>query len=428
MTPDLPMLKGYRVLDIGQFVAGPTCGRILAELGAEVIKLELAPFGDRGRFSGDRPRDPALQKSSQSTYNFQHNHSKKSLAVDIKQERGRALVHALVGKSDVVVENFAPGVMARAGLGYDTLSRINPKLIMCSISLAGQSGTLSGKPGFDYIAAAYAGITDGIGERDRAPAQLPIAISDYATGVTAAMAVGFALLHRERTGEGQLIDCSLLDTYFNMHEVNVPKASLRGEQFQPPRMGSLHPDGGPTGVFRCGNDEFIAIMVLPYQWPQLVKAMNMPQLAEDARFRDARARRDNNEALAAIIEQWLSRFPGRAEAIAALEAERVPCAPVLSLHEAIAHPHLRERGTVRRVADAAIGAFDIPGLPAKFSRWPAATALTADRLGEHNEEILRQVLGLSDAEIGQLYLDKTIVRDPLLDGEPRQSGRNKDAG
>ena len=169
-------------------------------------------------------------------------------------------------------------------------------------------------------------------------------------------------------------------------------------------------------------------MVLPYQWPQMLKAMNMPQLAEDARFRDARARRDNNEALAAIIEEWLWRFPGRAEAIAALEAERVPCAPVLSLHEAIAHPHLRERGTVRRVADDAIGAFDIPGLPAKFSLWPAATALTADRLGEHNEEILRQVLGLSDAEIGRLYLDKTIVRDPLLDGEPRQSERNEDAG
>ncbi len=427
--PNLPMLKGYRVLDIGQFVAGPTCARMLAEMGAEVIKLELAPFGDRGRFSGDKPRDPALQNSSQSTYNFQHNHSKKSLAVDIKQERGRALIHALVGKSDVVVENFAPGVMARAKLGYDTLSRINSRLIMCSISLAGQTGPLSGKPGFDYIAAAYAGITAAIGERDRAPAQLPMAISDYATGVTAAMAVGFALLHRERTGEGQYIDCSLLDTYFNMHEVNVPKASLRGRQFQPPRMGSLHPDGGPTGVFRCREDEFIAIMVLPYQWPQLVKAMNMPQLAADARFRDARARRDNNEALAAIIEQWLAQFASRDQAIAALEAERVPCAPVLSLHEAIAHPHLRERGTVRRVSDAAIGAFDIPGLPVKFSRWPAPTALTADRLGEHNEEILRQVLGLSDAEINELYLAKTIVRDSLLDEtEPQQSHTDSAAG
>ena len=411
------MLKGYRVVDLGQFVAGPTCARMLAEMGAEVIKLELAPFGDRGRFSGDKPRDPALKKSSQSTYFFQHNHSKKSVAVDIKQERGRALVHALVAKSDVLVENFAPGVMARAGLGYDALSRINPGLIMCSISLAGQSGPLSDKPGFDYMAAAYAGLTAAIGEADRGPAQLPVAIADYATGVTAAMCVGFALLHRERTGEGQYIDCSLIDTYFNMHEVNVPKASLRGKQFSPPRMGSLHPDGGPTGVFRCGSGEFISLMVLPYQWPQLVKAMNMPELAEDPRFRDPRARRDNNRALAAVIENWLSRFASREEAMAALEAERVPCAPVLTLHEAMAHPHLRERGTVRRVADQAIGEFDIPGLAAKFSRWPAAAALTADRLGEHNEDVLRNVLGLSETEIEELYRDKTIVRDPVLDGE-----------
>lgn len=308
------MLTGYRVLDIGQFVAAPTCTRFLAELGAEVIKLELAPFGDRGRFSGDKPRDPALKKSSQSTYYFQHNHSKKSLAIDIKQERDRELVYALIPKFDVVVENFAPGVMARAGFGYDKLSRINPKLIMCSISLAGQSGPLSDKPGFDYMGAAYAGITAAIGEFDRAPAQLPIAIGDSATGVTAAMAVGFALLHRERTAEGQYIDCSLMDTYLNMHEVNIPKSSLRGKQFRPPRMGSLHPDGGPTGVFRCSGDEFISIMVMPHQWVPMTKAMNMPELAEDVRFRDARARRDNNKVLQEIIEKWLGSFPSREEA------------------------------------------------------------------------------------------------------------------
>jgi CoA:oxalate CoA-transferase len=178
----LPMLKGYRVLDITQFVAGPTCTRILAELGAEVIKLELAPFGDRGRFSGDKPRDPALKKSSRSTYFFQHNHSKKSLAVDIKQKRGRELVHALIPMVDVVVENFAPGVMSRAGFGYEELSRINPKIVMCSISLAGQQGPLSHKPGFDYMGAAFAGITSAVGEPDRGPAQLPIAIGDSATG------------------------------------------------------------------------------------------------------------------------------------------------------------------------------------------------------------------------------------------------------
>jgi CoA:oxalate CoA-transferase len=417
MMKALPMLTGYRILDISQFVAGPTCTRILAELGAEVIKLELAPFGDRGRFAGDKPHDPARKKTSQSTYYFQHNHSKKSLAVDIKQERGRELIHALIPKIDIVVENFAPGVMARAGLGYDELSRINPKLIMCSISLAGQSGPLSDKPGFDYMGAAYAGITAAIGELDRGPAQLPIAIGDSATGVTAAMAVGFALLHRERTGEGQYIDCSLLDTYFNMHEVNIPKSSLRGQRFRPPRMGSLHPDGGPTGVFRCRDDEFISIMVMPHQWPQMTRAMNMPELAEDARFHDARARRDNNKALREVIENWLAHFASRDEAVAALEAERVPCAPVLTLHEAMAHPHLRERGTVRRVVDREIGEFDIPGLTATFSRWQPPTELKADRLGEHNEEILRDVLEMSDADIRQLYRDKTIVHDPLLDEE-----------
>ena len=200
MRGKLPMLTGYRVLDITQFVAGPTCTRIMAELGAEVIKLELAPYGDRGRASGDKPRDTKFKACSQSTYFFQHNHSKKSLAIDIKHTRGRELIRSIIPKIDVLVENFTPGVMARAGLGYDELSAIHPSLIMCSISLAGQTGSLSRKPGFDSMGAAYAGITSLIGDADRGPAQFATAIGDHATGVTAAMSIGFALLHRERTG------------------------------------------------------------------------------------------------------------------------------------------------------------------------------------------------------------------------------------
>src|SRR5215467_14056403 len=331
MTAKLPMLTGYRVLDITQFVAGPTCTRIMAELGAEVIKLELAPSGDRGRASGDKPRDGKFKASSQSTYFFQHNHSKKSLAVDIKQARGRELIRAIVPKMDVVVENFTPGVMARAGLGYDQLSAIHPQLIMCSISLAGQTGPLSQKPGFDYMGAAYAGITALIGEPDRGPAQVMTAIGDSATGITAAMAVGFELLHRERTGEGQYIDCSLVDTYFHMHEANVPKASLRGASFAPKRAGSLHHTGGPTGVFRYRGEEFIAIMVMPHQWKQMVDAMGMPALANDSRFNTPRARRDNKETLKQIIEEWLGRFPSRDAAVWELEQNRIPCAPVLTV-------------------------------------------------------------------------------------------------
>jgi CoA:oxalate CoA-transferase len=411
------MLTGYRVLDITQFVAGPTCTRILAELGAEVIKVELAPYGDRGRAAGDKPRDPKFKTCSQSTYFFQHNHSKKSLAVDIKQARGRELIRAMVPRVDVLVENFAPGVMVRAGLGYEDLKALHPGLIMCSISLAGQCGPLSQKPGFDYMGAAYAGITATIGEAERGPAQLTTAVGDSATGTTAAMSIAVALLHRERTGEGQYIECSLVDTYFNMHEVNIPKSSLRGSSFAPKRAGSLHPDGGPTGVFRYRDEEFIAIMVMPHQWEQMIRAMNMPGLADDPRFNTARARRDNNTELKHIIEAWLGGFSSRDAAIAALEAERVPCAPVLTLHEAMAHPHLRERGTVRRVRDEMIGEFDIPGLPAKFSRWPGRSDIVADRLGEHNDAILRELLSLTDAEIAGLYSDKVIVRDPSLEAQ-----------
>ncbi len=262
MKSMLPMLKGYRVLDLTQIVAGPTCTRIMAELGAEVIKIELPPLGDRTRAGGLRSRDPAHQHSSLSTYYFQHNHSKKSVAIDFKHPEGLALIKALVAKSDVLVENFSPGVMARAGLGYDVLKEINPGLVMCSISMAGQEGPLSHKPGYDYIAQAYSGVTDLVGDPDGAPSFITMAMGDSATGMAAAMAVGFALLHRERTGEGQYLEASLLDTYFQMHEVAIPRVSLR-KGYTPKRTGSQHPDGGPTGIFRCGDDGYITLALLP---------------------------------------------------------------------------------------------------------------------------------------------------------------------
>jgi CoA:oxalate CoA-transferase len=407
------MLTGYRVLDITQFVAGPTCTRILAELGADVIKIELAPYGDRSRIQGIKPREP--RGSSQSTYFFQHNHSKRSVALQWKHPRTTEILKTLVAKADVLVENFAPGVMARAGLDYATLRQINPRLVMCSISVAGQTGPLSTQPGYDYIAAAYAGVTDQIGEADGAPAQFTIAIGDVATGVAAAMAVGFALLHRERTGEGQYIDSAILDTYFHMHEVNVPRVSLRGPKFTPKRTGSQHPDGGPTGLFRCSDGSYINITALSHQWPQIAAALGKPELVDDLRFKDARLRRDNNQAIKSLIEDWLAGFVDRDSAIRVLERHRVPCAPVLSLNEAMAHEHLRARGTVRRVEDPQLGAFDIPALPVKFSGWPDRTGLSADLLGAHNEEVLRDLAGLSDEDIAALYRDKVLVRDPLLE-------------
>ncbi len=413
------MLEGYRVLDFTQFVAGPTCTRVLAEMGAEVIKVELAPAGDRVRAGGLKPLDAQYKDSSQSSYYFQHNHSKLSLAIDINKPGARELIYAMIPKIDVVVENYSPGVIKKMGFGYEELKRRNPAIIMCSISALGQSGPLAYKVGYDYMGQAYAAITDGIGETDRPPSIVTMAIGDVSTGMSAAMAIGFALLHRERTGEGQYMDASILDTYFHMHEANVPMVSLRGNKFRPTRGGSQHPNGGPTGIFRYRGDQYVFLAVMPHQWPQMVRAMGKPELAADPRFRSARGRRDNNDALKAIIEEWLASFPTRDDALAALDKERVACAPVLSLNEAMEHPHLRARKTVRRVRDRFLGEVDIPGVPVKFSAWPDKLEVRAALLGEDNERVLREVLAMPDERIRALYAEGVLVRDRALDSAPQ---------
>jgi CoA:oxalate CoA-transferase len=413
--PNKPrMLEGYRVLDFTQFVAGPTCTRLLGEMGAEVIKIELAPGGDRVRGDGLKSQAPEMKESTHSTYYLQHNHSKLSFAIDLKKPGAKEIVMAMIPNIDVVVENFAPHVIDRLGFSYEDVKKVNPKIIMCSISMAGQTGPLSFKAGYDFIGQSYAGVTDGIGDVDGAPAMTTMAIGDVSTGVAAAMAIGFALLHRERTGEGQYLDASLLDTYFHMHEKTVPVVSLRGDKFRPTRSGSLHPDGGPTGTYHYRDGQYVMLTVPPHQWPQVVRAMGMPELATDPRFKNARGRRDNKEALRDIIEKWLAEFPTRDDAIAALDKERVPCAPVLSVNEAIKHPHLNERKTVRWVQDPILGKVAIPAVPVKFSAWPDKIDVRAARFGEDNEKVLREMLKMPEAQIKKLYADGILVRDPTL--------------
>ena len=409
------MLEGYRVLDFTQFVAGPTCTRLLGEMGAEVIKVELAPGGDRVRGDGLKSLDPKYKESTHSTYYLQHNHSKLSFAIDLKKPGAREIVMAMIPQIDVVVENFAPHVIDRLGFSYKDVKAVNPKIIMCSISMAGQTGPLSHKAGYDFIGQAYAGVTDGIGQADGPPALTTMAIGDVSTGVNAAMAVGFALLHRERTGEGQYLDASLLDTYFHMHEKTVPIVSLRGDKFRPTRSGSIHPDGGTTGVFHYRGDQYVQITATPHQWPQLLRAMKMPELGTDPRFKNARGRRDNRLELARAIEDWLATFPTRYDAIAAMDAERVPCAPVLTVNEAVKHPHMNERKTVRWIEDPILGKVAIPGVPVKFSAWPDRIDVRTAMFGEDNERVLGDLLKMPADQIRKLYADGILVRDPTLE-------------
>lgn len=398
------MLEGYRVLDFTHFVAGPTCTRILAEMGADVIKVERTPEGDRVRVLG-------IVRDGMSSYYVQHNHSKRSLAVDLRKPRGRDLLLSMIPKIDVVVENFAPGVIAEMGFGYPALSKKNPRIVMCSVSVAGQTGPLSYKPGYDYLGASYAGVIDQLGEPGRTPITPPLAIGDISTGVAAAMAVGFALLNRERTGEGQYLDASLLDTYFHMHELSVPVVSLRPGRWSPKRNGALHPTGAPTGVYRS-KEGYVFLVVQQHEIGRLWHAMKRPDLAEDPRFKTNRDRVKNQEVLREIIEQWLQSLPDRDSALRELDAQRVPCAPVLKLEESMAHPHLRERKTVRRIKNPALGEFDLPGMPVKFSRWPDRTELKASRVGADNAAILSEVLGMTAAEIEELYREQVLLTAP----------------
>ena len=408
------MLCGYRIIDLTQFVAGPTCSRLMAEMGADVIKVELTPSGDHARQSGLRTKKEEIKDSTQSTYFAQHNHSKRSLAINLKSKQGQIVIKKLIEKSDVLVENFAPGVIGRLGLAYDEVNKVNPRIIMCSISFAGQDGPLAGEPGFDYMAAAYAGITEMIGESDRGPSQVSMAVGDSATGLSACMAVTAALLHRERTGEGQFIDCSLLDTYLQMHEDYIPRVGLRGKVALPKRSGSQHPNGGPTGIFHCGDGSYLQMMIMPYQWPRLLEAINMTELENDPKFNSPRQRRENKFELQDIIEQWMKSVGSREKILTILKNKRVPVAPVLTLDETINHPHTLQRGAIRQLNDPHIGNFPIPGQPPLFSNWPYNKNLKAPLLGEHNEEILTDICGLDENQISDLYKNKVITVDKTI--------------
>jgi CoA:oxalate CoA-transferase len=350
-------------------------------------------------------------RDGMSSYYFQHNHSKRSLALDFSKPEAKQLILDLIPKVDVVVENFAPGVIAAMGFGYERLKTINPRIIMVSVSVAGQTGPLSSKPGYDYLGQALAAVTDQIGEADQTPVVTPMAIGDVSTGVSAAMAVGFALLHRERTGEGQYLDASLLDTYFHMHELSVPVVSLRPGRWAPKRTGAMHPTGGPCGVFKA-KEGYVFIVVQQHEIQRLWRAMGKPELGSDPRFLTNRDRIKNGAAMKQIIEDWLASCPDRDSAIAAMDRERVPCAPVYKLAETMAHPHMRERKTVRRVKDATLGELDLPGMPVKFSAWPDRTDVKASRLGADNDAVLREVLGMSSEQIAKLYADGVLLRAP----------------
>jgi len=393
-TPNEHLLSGIRMLDFTRALAGPSCSRMFAEMGAEVIKVEAAP-------KGDLTRAMTKLRADRSFYYVQQNLNKKSVCIDLRTPEGMALVRELVPHCDVVVENFRPGVMAGMGLDYDALKALREDIILCSISALGQSGPLAKKPGYDFIAQAYSGVTSMIGDPDQPPYIPLLGIGDVSTGVHGAFAIAASLLHRARTGRGQHLDIALLDCYYHYHEVAVHQYSGTDGAIKPMRSGRHMGYVCPAGVFR-GSGGDVMIMAFLHHWPDLCAAMGREDLITAPGWSSDPERLAHVDDVVALVENWLASFADVASAVAELEAHGVPCAPILTIEQTVTHPHLVARGTVRSITDPIAGEFKIPGMPIKTSDYPADAAYVAPTLGQHNAEILGGLLGKSNAEIDAL--------------------------
>ena len=399
------IFAGIRVLDFSQVLAGPTATKLLVELGAEVIKIEFAEEGDPSRTL------PRLQ-GNRSGYHVQQNRGKRSVCLDLRDPRAIELVLDLVPDADVILQNFALGVMERLGLGYEVISAINPSIVMCNMTAFGRQGPLADKPGYDPIAQSWAGVLHMLGYEDRAPILAGISPGDVLAGVHAFGGVVAALFHRERTGRGQEVSVSLLDAYSTAHEVNWQEWSVSNGESEPVRQGNVHPVVGGVGVFETGDGFVTVAAVNNGQWERLAEVMGQPELRDDPRFISTPNRVANRNEVNAVVADWLKLQPRRDEVVKLLEAHRVPVAPVLTLAEAAQHPYLHEAGAVRWVDDDVLGRVLVPGMPIKFSETPGDAELMTRRLGEDNEYVTRDLAGRSHKQYLQLVSEGVLFHNP----------------
>ncbi|MDA3038468.1 MAG: CoA transferase [Actinomycetota bacterium] len=396
-----PYLSGITVLDFTQYLAGPACTRLLTEMGADVIKVEIPPFGDPQRSGVPR-------RNKRSGGYVQQNRGKRSICVDVTRPEGVALVKELVPLVDVVVENYSAGVMGRRGLGWTDLSAVNPRLIMASISGFGQTGPMKHKTAFDFIAQAYSGLMHVTGSPDGPPTPTGIALGDNNAGFHAFAGLGYALYRRERTGVGCHIDISMVEALFHMQELAVHSGSMDPE-YKAERHGAHYAALSPAGAFKAPQG-YIAILCTQNQIGYLWAAMDRPDFADDPRFGEAMARLENRAAMTAEIEEWMQSFATDAEVLERLDQFRVPSAAVLDPTDAVNHPFFVERRAVRQVPDPLIGEITVPGFPIKFSDAPPELDLVTHALGEDNDAVLADFLGYDTDRIGRLYEDGVLVK------------------
>jgi crotonobetainyl-CoA:carnitine CoA-transferase CaiB-like acyl-CoA transferase len=399
------ILEGCTVLDFTQYLAGSGVTRMMAELGADIIKVELAEVGDPARFL-------PMIIDGRSAWYVQHNRGKKSLCLDWDRPEGRELLLELAREVDIVAENFGSAeVMRRRGLDYESVRAVNPDVIYLSVSCFGRTSPWANKPGYDYIAQAVSGIMHMTGDPEGPPMMVGSALGDTNGAVHGFASLGYALYHRERTGRGQFIDLAMTDCLFHFHEGQLEMNHLSGGEWEPKRFGMHHNVVFPAGVFR-GPEGWIVVLALDLQWPNVCRCIGRPDLLDDPRLQSLGDRAAHREELVTVIEEWMAGFASDRAVLDRLEEYHVPAGPVLSPLDAIDHPHFKSRDMVRWVDDPQIGPIPIPGFPWKFSDQSELPSIVAPTLGQHNAEVLRGRLGLSEARLEELTAAGVLHQSP----------------
>jgi crotonobetainyl-CoA:carnitine CoA-transferase CaiB-like acyl-CoA transferase len=399
MTKPALSLDGIRVIDLSRVIAGPWCGALLADLGADVIKVE-----DTG--PGDESRTWPPHKDGEAAAYLLFNRNKRGIALDLKTPEAVEVVKRLVKDADVVIENFRTGTMESFGLGYDVLAQINPRLIYCSVSAFGRTGPRKDSPGYEALMQAFSGIMSITGEPGGQPVRAGVSFLDLTTGILCALGVSNAIIQREKTGLGQRVDGSLLETAVSLLAFHAEGYLLTGAL--PRALGSGHPSLSPYRNFKCGDGQWIFIAAANDRfWQKLAKALGLTDLAADPRFEKNQGRVANRAELEGILEKAIGALD-REPLLKRLEEADVPATPVNTVDQVMNDPQTAERGIVQRVMHPKLGEIPVVGTPLHFSRMSPGVRTAAPLRGEHTDTVLAS-LGYSADEIKTLRAKKAAL-------------------
>jgi crotonobetainyl-CoA:carnitine CoA-transferase CaiB-like acyl-CoA transferase len=392
-------LAGLRVLDLSRYIAGPFCGQLLGDLGADVVKVERIDGGEEGRRVGETVGGDSL-------FFLSANRNKRGIAIDFRDPAAQALLGELASKADILIENFRPGTLERMGLGWDKLSAINPRLILVRITGFGQDGPMAQHPCFDGAAQAISGLMRMTGAHDGPPTMSGVFVCDYSTALYATIAALAALRARDQTGRGQVVEATLMDSGLALMTTAIPEYLLNKKE--PPRLGNRDRYLSPSHCFRSNDDVWIYVVAgNDAHFPLFAGAMGMPALAQDPRFANFVARNENVGALETIINDWAACLDGET-ILAKLHAAEVPCERVATIAEVVTNPQVVYRKQIVDVPHPQLGSIPFQAAALRLSDTPPSIRRGAPGLGEHNAEVLTEWLGMDESRIGRLRDDGVI--------------------